>query len=146
MPLYIVRWSHESASIVHADDVDALSVVIREHGHCDAVSFDLFEGPLWLDVELCGTPSVRIADESHRALRCTVAPHLAAPSVRADADDDTSGWDDVVSMLAMARAQWIASMTPPQLREALEVALNRLDASDASQSSRCVRNRPRADT
>lgn len=102
MPMYIVRWSHERVSMVHADDADELSSTLSERGNLDGVVWDVFEGPLWFDFDLCGTPSAHLADESQRATMCAAERFAASPPARMD-DDESDGdaldWADAAGCL-----------------------------------------------
>lgn len=151
--MYIVRWSHECVSMVHADDVDDLSSIISERADLDSVVWGEFAGPLWLDLDLRGTPSVQLADESQRATlraaeRFAMTPQVVAPALalvwsdEGDEDDedeefgsDSSEWADAVSLLDMVREQWLACLLAclgeAQLRDALRATLRRLDVIDA---------------
>lgn len=134
MPLYIVRWSADAASIVHAADDRDLSSIVSERTDLDAVSWDVYDGPLWLDCAVGGARTATLSPESRRATIRAVARFMTSPlaPVTSDVGDDGAlCWAEAASLLEMARDAWIADMDAAQLREALRGALHRLDASDA---------------
>lgn len=135
MPMYIIRWSHERVSLVHADDVDELSSILSERGDLDGVVWDIYGGPLWLDFAASARGRATLADEIRRAAMRAVERFMCSPptpAVDEGADDEEAlCWDDAANLLEIARDAWIADMNPEHLREALRGALRRLDALDA---------------
>jgi hypothetical protein len=52
MPLYLVRWPGLEASIVRANDEEHLTDILDEVGDPGAASWDEYDGPLWVDVDV----------------------------------------------------------------------------------------------
>lgn len=52
MPLYLVRWPNLTATLVRADDEDALEYIIDEVGDPAHASWTEYTGPLWIDFEM----------------------------------------------------------------------------------------------
>jgi hypothetical protein len=52
MPLYLVRWPSLHASLVRARDEDELLMILDEVADPGGCTFQVYRGPLWIDLEL----------------------------------------------------------------------------------------------
>jgi hypothetical protein len=62
MTLYLIKWSDGSTALIHAEDEAHLSLLLDEVADPAAASWQVYEGPLWLELPKidCGPGSADV--------------------------------------------------------------------------------------